>query len=230
MSSTAEPWPSGRTSSVHLMGAFRDRAHAGAQLAEQLASYRGTNPLVLALPRGGVPVAAEVARALDAQLDILAVRKLGAPMASEVAIGAVTADGVRVVNEQMIRELGISREYMDRITQLEAAEAQRQERRFRTGAAPNVTGRTVILVDDGLATGATMIAAARSVRERNPARLVIAVPVCSVDALEQLRAEADDIACLASPDPFLAVSVYYGDFTQVDDAAVEPLLSSARDR
>jgi len=183
--------------------------------------------LVLALPRGGVPVAAEVARALDAELDIVAVRKVGAPTHSEVAIGAVTADGGRYLNESMIREAAISPSYVEVVTRAEMTEAQRQERLFRRGPPPNVAGRTVILVDDGLATGATMIAAARSVRARRPARLVVAVPVCSIEAVEQLRVEADDVVCVICPDPFWAVGVYYRDFSQTDDSEVERLLSAA---
>src|SRR5512138_407763 len=143
---------------------FRDRADAGVHLAQRLTGYRGQHALVLGIPRGGVPVAAEVARALDGELDVVVARKLRSPISAELAIGAVTSDGGRFLNESILRQLGVSDRYIDRVTQAEMAEAARRETRFRAGAAaPDIAGRVVILVDDGLATGATMIAAARSV-------------------------------------------------------------------
>jgi putative phosphoribosyl transferase len=213
----------------HLTAAFRDRADAGARLGERLMSYRGQNVLVLGIPRGGVPVARAVARALDAELDVLVSRKLRSPISAELAIGAVTADGGRFLNDAMLRELGIGASYVRHVTATEMAEAARRESRIRAGtAAPNLTGRTVILVDDGLATGATMIAAAGSAREHDPARLVVAVPVGSVEACTALRHESDEVVCLHAPEPFWAVGIYYDDFRQVEDVEVERLLREAR--
>lgn len=210
---------------------FRDREDAGTRLAERLTGWRGADVLVLGIPRGGVPVAAAVAHALGADLDVLVARKLGSPVSAELAIGAVTADGNRFVNDAMVRELGVSAAYLERVTKQELAEAARREQRFRGGAEPApVAGRTVILVDDGLATGATMIAAARSARARKPARLVIAVPVGSSEACAVLQREADEVVCLATPDPFWAVGLYYRDFGQTEDAEVERLLREARQR
>jgi putative phosphoribosyl transferase len=209
--------------------AFRNRQDAGIRLSELLGAYKSEHPLVLGLARGGVPVAAAIARALDGELDVLVVRKLGSPMSEELAIGAVTAGGGRVVNDRMIRELGISGAYIERETKAQMAEAARRETRYRgTGGPPAVAGRTVIVVDDGLATGATMLAAVRWVRARMPKRLVVAVPVGSRDACAMLQAEADAVVCLATPDPFWAVGVCYIDFGQVQDEEVERLLREAR--
>jgi predicted phosphoribosyltransferase len=214
---------------TYLTAAFRDRADAGARLGERLTSYRGEDALVLGIPRGGVPVAFAVALALDAELDVLVSRKLRSPMSAELAIGAVTADGGRFLNEAILRELGIGASYVRRVTASEMAEAARRESRFRGGTAPpRLTRRTVILVDDGLATGATMIAAARSVRAHDPARLIIAVPVGSVEACTTLRHESDEVVCLHAPEPFWAVGIYYDDFRQVEDAEVTRLLREAR--
>ena len=210
---------------------FRDRADAGVRLAKRLTAYRGQHALVLGIPRGGVPVAAEVARALDGELDVVVARKLRSPISAELAIGAVTSDGGRYLNESILRQLGVSDRYIARVTQAEMAEAARRETRFRAGAAaPGIAGRVVILVDDGLATGATMIAAARSVRGQGPARLVIAVPVGSADACAALRHEADEVVCPASPEPFWAVGAYYDDFGQTEDEEVERLLQETRSR
>jgi predicted phosphoribosyltransferase len=208
---------------------FRDRRDAGERLARQLDAYRGTSALVLGIPRGGVPVAAEVARALDADLDVIVARKLGAPMQPELAIGAVTADGGRYLNDDVIRALGIQERYVERATAEQIEEATRRERRFRAGAPVlDARGRTVILVDDGLATGATMRAAARAIRARGPAHLVIAVPVGAPDSCAAMRGEADEVVCLAQPDPFWAVGAHYADFGQTTDEEVERLLSARR--
>lgn len=208
---------------------FRDRRDAGERLARQLDAYRGTGALVLGIPRGGVPVAAEVARALDADLDVIVARKIGAPMQPELAIGAVTADGGRFLNDDVIRALGIQERYVERATAEQIEEATRRERRFRAGApVVDARGRTVILVDDGLATGATMRAAARAIRARAPARLVIAVPVGARDTCAAMRGEADEVVCLAQPDPFWAVGAHYADFGQTTDDEVERLLSARR--
>ncbi|HEX6107096.1 MAG TPA: phosphoribosyltransferase family protein, partial [Gemmatimonadales bacterium] len=157
---------------------YRNRAEAGAALARALERYRGEHPVVLGIPRGGVPVAAAVARALGGELDVAVARKLGAPMHEELAVGAVTADGGRFLNQDVIDALGVSEEYLSQITEEQMGEARSREQRFRGGRPPApLGGRTVILVDDGLATGATMRAAARSVLARGPARLIVAVPV-----------------------------------------------------
>ncbi len=204
---------------------FRDRVDAGAQLAEALRDYRGQDVLVLGIPRGGVVVAAEVAQRLGAELDVIVARKLGAPISRELAIGAVTADGERYLNEDILRELGVSARYLERVTEEEQAEARRREERVRAGRLPaRVAGRTVILIDDGLATGATMRAAVRSVRRQGPARLVVAVPVGARETCEELRAEADEVVCLQQPEPFWAVGAHYQHFEPVDDATVQELL------
>lgn len=204
---------------------FRDRRDAGQQLAERLESYRQARPVVFAIPRGGVPVGAEVARGLNAELDVVVARKLGAPFHAELALGAVTSDGERFLNQEIISELQVDDAYLDRITREQGEEARRREHRFRGGRleAP-VQGRTVLLVDDGLATGATMRAAARSLRKRAPGRLVVAVPVGSREACAALHEDADDVICLAQPDPFYAIGLHYQSFEQVDDAEVITLL------
>jgi putative phosphoribosyl transferase len=204
---------------------FHDRRDAGRRLAARLAPHAGPGTIVLGIPRGGVPVAAEVARALGAELDVVVARKLGAPHNPELAIGAATADGGRWLNEELLGMLGVSPGYLERVTLEEMAEARRREARFRGGrAAPPLAGRIVILVDDGLATGATMRAAARSVRARGPGRLLVAVPVGAADTVEALRDECDEVVCLACPDPFYAVGLHYVDFGQTSDEEVEMLL------
>ena len=208
---------------------YRDRAEAGAVLARDLERFRGEHPAVLGIPRGGVPVAAVVARHLGGELDVIVARKLGAPMHEELAIGAVTADGGRFLNHDVLAALDVSPEYLSRVTEEQMREARSRERRFR-GTRPPValTGRTVILVDDGLATGATMRAAARAVRARGPARLVVAVPVGSPEACAALAGEGDELVCPSRPEPFYAIGVHYMDFAQVDDDEVIALLEAAR--
>jgi putative phosphoribosyl transferase len=204
---------------------YRDREEAGAVLARSLGRYRGQQPMVLGIPRGGVPVAAAVARDLDGELDIVVARKLGAPGHEELAIGAVTADGGRFLNDDVIRALGVSDEYLQRVTAEQMREARSREQRFRAGRAPaSLGGRTVILVDDGLATGATMRAAVRAVRARGPARLIAAVPVGSTEACEAIAAEVDQVVCPSRPEPFMAIGLHYVDFRQVDDGDVVGLL------
>ena len=207
---------------------FRDRAEAGRALAERLSAYRGPDVLVLGIPRGGVVVAAEIARRLEAQLDILVARKLGAPGSPELAAGAVTADGGRFLNDEIILMLGVSQSYLDELTATEMAEARRREEWFRNQrpAAP-IAGRPVILVDDGLATGATTRAAVRSARKHQPARVIVAAPVGAREACLMLRQEADEVVCPYQPDPFGAVGFFYLHFEQVEDAQVRLLLDEA---
>jgi putative phosphoribosyl transferase len=206
---------------------FRDRVDAGMQLAELLVAYRGQDALVLGIPRGGVPVAAEVARRLDAELDMVVARKLGAPHQPELAIGAVTADGGRYLNDVRVTEADVTDEYLESVTVAEMAEARRREERFRgQRAAPRIAGRTVIVVDDGLATGATLRAALRSLRKRGPARLIVAIPVGPPSTCDALRTEADEVIALCEPEPFLAVGLYYQDFRATSEREIERLLRS----
>jgi predicted phosphoribosyltransferase/dienelactone hydrolase len=208
---------------------FRDRRDAGARLGERLAeAYEGEDALVLGIPRGGVPVAAEVASGLNRELDVVVARKLGAPGYEELAIGAVTANGGRFLNEHVIRELNVTEAYIAAVTAEQRAEARQREERFRAGRpAAELRGRTVIIVDDGLATGATMRAAVRSVRRAEPARVVVAVPVGSVQACTALAGEVDDLVCLFAPEPFWAVGYYYEHFEPTEDAEVTQILADA---
>jgi putative phosphoribosyl transferase len=207
---------------------YRDRSDAGARLADRLEQYRGQDVLVLGIPRGGMPVAAEVARRLDADLVIVVARKLGAPVSHELAIGAVTANGGRFLNDEIIRELGVTAPYLEQVTIQERAIAQQREARFR-GPHPmeRVKNRVVIVVDDGLATGATMRAAVCSLRKQQPAKLIVAVPVGSQEACSALREEADEVICLVEPDPFYAVGLYYEQFMPTDDAEVQAILQNS---
>jgi predicted phosphoribosyltransferase len=210
---------------------FRDRNEAGRRLAEKLAAYANrTDVLVLALPRGGVPVAYEVARALGAPLDVFVVRKLGVPGYEELAMGAVASGGVRVLNDQLVQRLGIPKYVIDAVAAREEQELARRERLYRGGRPPpDVRGRTVILVDDGLATGATMRAAVMALRQLQPARIVVAVPTASSETCEELRPEVDDIVCATTPEPFLAVGHSYEDFSQTTDDEVRDLLAPRQD-
>lgn len=211
------------------MRAFQDRREAGRRLAQRLDAYVGKpDVIVLALPRGGVPVAYEVATRLGAPLDVLVVRKLGVPGHSELAMGAIASGGIRVVDERIVGMLGISREAFDRIERAERLELDRREQTFRAGRAPlDVAGKTAIIIDDGLATGASMAAAIDAMRTRNPARLVVAVPVAPPDTCERLGERADEMICLYTPEWMHAVGLWYDDFTQTTDAEVRELLDAA---
>jgi predicted phosphoribosyltransferase len=208
---------------------FRNRTEAGRRLAEKLAAYADRpDVLVLALPRGGVPVGYEVARALGAPLDVFVVRKLWVPGHEELAMGAV-ATGVWVLNDEIVRGLGISEHEIDAGVAREMQELARRERLYRGDRpSPGVGGRTAILVDDGLATGATMRAAVAALRQQQPARIVVAVPTASPDTCEALKAEADEVVCAITPEPFFAVGHWYEDFTQTTDEEVGELLARAR--
>ena len=205
---------------------FLDRRDAGRQLAKLLQHYaHGDEPLVLGLPRGGVPVAFEVARALDAELDVFMVRKLGVPGQEELAMGAIASGDIVAWNEDVLAAMRVAREDMAATLARERAELARRARAYRgERASPRIEGRTVVLVDDGLATGASMRAAARALRERNPRELVIAVPVAAAETSRDLRREADELVCAAQPDPFYAVGLWYQDFSATADEEVSKLL------
>jgi putative phosphoribosyl transferase len=205
---------------------FNDRRDAGRQLARALAHHSGVpGLLVLGLPRGGVPVAAEVARALGGELDVLVVRKLGLPWQPELAMGALASGGAQVLNREVIELAGVGEAEFQRVLERERAELARRERLFRGERAPlAVAGRSVIVIDDGVATGATLRAGLAALRALGPARLIAAVPVAPPDALASLAREADEVVCLASPDDFMAVGAAYRDFEQTSDAEVRALL------
>jgi len=208
---------------------FADRREAGAALARELGPRRDGDLVVLALPRGGVPVAAEVARALEAPLDVLVVRKLGFPGHEEFAMGAIASGGVLVVNDEIPPDARPSGTVFNRVVQVEEAELARREREYRGGRAMvPVEGRVVILVDDGLATGTTMRAAVQAVRQLKPARVIVAVPVASREAYGMASAVADDVVCLSTPAFFRAVGQWYEEFPQTSDEEVRSLLAASR--
>lgn len=208
---------------------FQDRRDAGRRLAARLAAYAGRpDTIVLALPRGGVPVGFEVARALGAPLDVFLVRKLGMPGREELALGALASGGVRVLNEGLVRELAIPEEVIDAIAAAESRELARREAAYRDNRPPPaIGGRTVILTDDGLATGATMRAAVAALRRRGPAAIVVAVPVAAPATCEAFRAIVEEVVCLVLPEPFEAVGYWYADFSQTTDEEVRDLLARA---
>jgi predicted phosphoribosyltransferase len=207
---------------------FADRHAAGAALAERLKEFAGRRDVVvLALPRGGVPVAHEVARALNAPLDVFVVRKLGVPGHEELAMGAIASGDVRVLNQDVLAWYRLSETDVDTVARLEKAELERRERLYRGGRSlVPIEGRVVILIDDGLATGSTMRAAVEAVRRLNPSRIVVAVPVGARDTCDQLRQVADDAICLMMPASFSAVGQWYRDFSQTTDDDVRRLLAS----
>ena len=206
---------------------FRNRAEAGRILAESLHGYAGRDDVVvLGLPRGGVPVAAEVAAALGAPLDVLVVRKVGVPGHEELAMGAVASGGVLVLDEALIETLGIDRPVIEEVVERELVELERREAAYRgERAPPALAGKTVVLVDDGLATGSTMRAAVRAVRAREPARIVVAVPVAAAETCRELEREADEVVCAATPRSFRAVGLWYDDFRPTSDDEVRKLLA-----
>ncbi|CAL9356296.1 phosphoribosyltransferase family protein [Streptomyces sp. Tu 3180] len=204
---------------------FRDRRQAGRELAGRLRTRQDEgalpDPVVLALPRGGVAVAQEVARALDAPLDVLVVRKVGAPHHEEFGVGAMAGDGVPLFDADALRRLGLDEADLAPVVERERGELRRRERLYRADRpAPDLRGRTVIVVDDGLATGSTARAALRSLRRQEPARVVLAVPVCAPEGARLMRAEADEVVCLHEPAAFMAVGQWYDDFGQLTDEDV----------
>jgi predicted phosphoribosyltransferase len=211
------------------MTRFRDRFEAGRVLAGRLLKYANRpDVLVLALPRGGVPVAFEVARALHAPLDVFLVRKLGVPGHEELAMGAIASGGVRVLNDEVVRALHIPDEEIDAVAAEEERELERRAQAYRDGRpAPDVRGRIVILIDDGLATGSTMRAAVAALRQQGPARIVVAVPVGAAETCAELQEEADEAVCARAPEPFYAVGLWYEDFAQTTDEEVHELLQRA---
>lgn len=208
---------------------FRDRTEAGHRLAEILMAYTNRpNIIVLGLPRGGVPVAFVVAQTLHVPLDVMIVRKLGVPGEEELAMGAVSSGDVRVLNEDVIRLSGVSQHAVDAATVREQREVARRERIYRNDQPlPNLRQRIVILVDDGIATGATMRAAIAAVRSQQPARIVVAVPVAAAETCEALRGEVEELACVLEPDVFFGVGFWYQDFPQITDEEVRALLARA---
>ncbi len=208
---------------------FRDRTDAGIRLAETLSEYADRpEVLVLGLPRGGVPVAYEVATALGAELDVFLVRKLGLVGHEELAMGAIASDDIRVVNEQVTEALRVPDDVIDAVEHRERKELLRREREYRGDRPfPDVAGRTVILVDDGLATGSTMRAAARALQQRGPGKLIVAVPVAARETCDAIRSQVDEIVCLLTPESFHAVGLWYDDFSQTSDDEVRDLLERA---
>lgn len=207
---------------------FRDREQAGERLGDRLGQIIGDpNSIVLALPRGGVPVGFQVARILNVELDIFLVRKLGVPGHEELAMGAIASGGVRVLNDTLIAQMGIPPAIVESVAAYEQREIARRERLYRSSPLPNLHGRTVILVDDGLATGATMMAAVLAMESHEPKRIVVAVPVGAEEACEDLLEHADEVVCLATPEPFYAVGLWYENFTQTTDQEVRELLERA---
>ena len=210
---------------------YRDRTEAGRYLATKLADYTGRpDVLVLALPRGGVPVAYEVARALGAPLDVFLVRKLGVPGHEELAMGAIASGGLILLNHEMVRALGIGQSLINDVISTQRAELERRDRQYRGDRPPpDVRGKTVILIDDGLATGASMRAAVAALRQQHPARIVVAVPIAAPSTCAEFREEVDEIVCARTPEPFRAVGLWYEDFTQTTDDEVRDLLRRARE-
>jgi putative phosphoribosyl transferase len=211
---------------------FDDRTDAGRQLAGKLVAYAGRKDvIVLGIPRGGVPVAFEVARALRAPLDIFLSRKLGVPGQEELAFGALASGGVRVLDRELIEELNISEREIEHITETVRREVERRERVYRGAKPPlQVEGKTAVLVDDGIATGSSILAAIEALRELRPARIVVAAPVAPLHTCDRLRSEVDDLVCVYAPETFYAIGQFYADFSQVSDEEVTDLIRRAHER
>lgn len=211
------------------MAVFRDRADAGRALAKKLMAYADRSDVqVLALPRGGVPVAFEVAKALHAPLDVFLVRKLGVPGNEELAMGAIAPGGVRVLNEEVVQGLRVPDSVIEAVTAREEEELRRRQQQYRDDLPPpNVRGRTVILVDDGLATGASMRAAVAALRQMQPAKIIVAVPTAAPSTCREFQSEVDELVCAITPEPFYGVGLWYDDFSQTSDQEVRNLLKRA---
>lgn len=204
---------------------FKDRVEAGQILANRLTKYASEKPLVLGLPRGGVPVAYEVAKSLKAPLDVYVVRKLGTPGREELAMGAVATGGVRVLNHPVVESLHISDEAIEAETRKEREEVERRERKYRGDRPPlDVTNRTVLLIDDGIATGSTIKAAITALKKQKAGKIVVAVPVAPASTIEELKKEVDEVVCVSTPEYFFAISVWYDSFPQTTDEEVRELL------
>jgi putative phosphoribosyl transferase len=204
---------------------FKDRKEAGELLAKAVAKLGLSNVIVLGIPRGGVPVAEEVASALGAQLDLVITRKIGAPSNPEFAIGAVTQDGEPIIDEETIRSYGISKEYLHKEAKHQAEEVRERMRKYRGNSPyPDLRGKTVVIVDDGIATGNTTRAAIRSVKRKNPSAIILATPVAPYDTLQQLETEVDRVVCLDTPEVFYAIGEFYENFNQVEDDEVREIL------
>ncbi len=214
------------------MGAeFRDRRDAGDRLADHLMHLEGEQPVVLGLPRGGIPVAARVAARLHAPLDLLVVRKLGLPSQPELAMGAIGEDGARVLEQSVIRQAGVTDEQLATVEANERLEIQRRAERYRDGrAAVPIAGRVVVIVDDGIATGSTALAAIQIARHRDAARIVLATPVAATQTARELASVVDELVCVATPEPFVAVGQFYADFSQTSDEEVASLLAAGWSR
>jgi putative phosphoribosyl transferase len=215
-----------------MRNAFRDRTEAGQLLAERLRAYeRHSDAIVLALPRGGLPVGFEIANELELPLDVFVVRKLGVPGQRELAMGAIASGGIRVLNQDVLRAMPHAAATVAAVTSEEAQEVERRERDYRQSRpAPEVNGRVVILVDDGLATGATMLAAIAALRQKDPAKIVVAVPVCPPETLGEVERAADETVILLAPDWFRGVGQFYENFAQLSDETVRLLLARAAER
>lgn len=211
---------------------FRNRRDAGQQLAERLAQFIDTerDALIIALPRGGVPVAAEIAKQTGLPLDIITVRKIGVPGNEELAMGAIGSGGVRVLNPALIAQLGVSSTAVEKVIQRETRELERREILYRNERPPpQIAGRTVIVVDDGIATGSTMSASIRVLRQLKAGRIIVAVPVAPKDTIQRLQNEADAVVCALEPEPFYAVGIWYDNFSQTTDEEVRTILAAVND-
>ena len=209
---------------------FKDRRHAGRELGDRLKRLTDGNLVVIGLPRGGVEVGFEVARILRAPLDVIVARKLGAPNQPELGIGAIAPGGIMLLDERTVRQLGLSREDIEQVAEQERAEMDRRLNEYRGDDSPlDFSGKTVVIVDDGLATGVTALASIRAARAANAKRIVLAVPVCARETAAQMEEEVDILVCLEQPDPFIAVGVWYDHFGQTSDAQVIELLEEAGD-